>query len=176
LGGPIEAELFGDNAAQLDVRVEMGQATINPDVRSLEVEGRLFPVSAVSVGNPHAVYISPDARLEDLLRWGPHIETHPAFPNRTNVQFVRVLSRSEIQVFVWERGAGHTQSSGSSACAAVFACFDRGLVDTAVTVQLEGGALQIEVRPPNQIIMSGPVEETCVLRLAENLRRRLLAQ
>jgi diaminopimelate epimerase len=120
------------------------------------------------------VVIADALSLPDLLRLGPLIERHPAFPNRTNVQFAHVLSRSAVRALVWERGAGHTLASGSSSCAVAAACFDRGLVDGQVTVQLEGGDLAIEVDRDLNLIMTGPVEEIYAGTFSDDFRSRLL--
>jgi diaminopimelate epimerase len=138
------------------------------------VEGETFSVVSLSVGNPHCVILVEDLSQVDLLRLGPMIENHPQFPNRTNVQFVQVLSRNEVQVLIWERGAGHTLASGSSSCAVAAACFDKDLVDDGVTVRMEGGDLTIELDESLNLVMTGPVEEICTGTLSEDLKRRLL--
>lgn len=174
-GGRVSVEVFGDQGRADRVRVEMGAATINKNLSTLDIDGQRIDITAISVGNPHAVVLVPDLEKVDLRGWGPRIETHPAFPNRTNVQFAEVVTRKEIRVLVWERGAGHTISSGSSACAAAYACYFHGLVDDVLTVHLEGGDLKIEIRSGNQLVMTGPVEEIGRIRLSDQFKQHLLS-
>ena len=120
--------------------------------------------TAVSVGNPHAVFFIENAEAVDIEKWGPKAETHPIFANRANIEFVQVLSRREIRMRVWERGVGITMACGSGACAAVSASVLRGLTENQVTVQLDGGALEIDWRDGDavsggQIVMTGPVSQ-----------------
>lgn len=122
------------------------------------------PATAVSVGNPHAVFFIENAEAVDIEKWGPKAETHPIFANRANIEFVQVLSRREIRMRVWERGVGITMACGSGACAAVSASVLRGLTENQVTVQLDGGALEIDWRDGDavsggQIVMTGPVSQ-----------------
>lgn len=174
LGGKVRAQLFSSGGSVSAVRVEMGRASIDPGLTRLEVDGETLEVVSVNVGNPHCVSITPDLESVDFFRLGPLIENHPAFPNRTNVQFAQVLSREAVKALIWERGAGHTLASGSSSCAVAAACYSRGLVDGKVTVVMEGGELAIELDPELNIVMTGPVEEVCTGRLSADLRRRLL--
>jgi diaminopimelate epimerase len=98
-----------------------------------------------------------EARCRTL---GPEIESHPAFPNRTNVQFARVGSRSQVDILIWERGAGYTLASGSSSSAVACAAVRNGLCDHGlVTVRMPGGTLEVDVRPDWSIRLKGPVEE-----------------
>lgn len=112
---------------------------------------------AVDVGNPHAVVFGAGASADVVARWGPAIERDPRFPLRTNVQFVDVVARDRIRVGVWERGAGATPSSGSSACAAVAACHRADLVDPAVAVDMPGGTLRVVVETDGRLVLDGPV-------------------
>jgi diaminopimelate epimerase len=164
LGGVVNVQLLDEG-----VRVEMGRATIDRRLTRLDVAGE---VTSLSVGNPHCVVIVPELK-PDLLKLGPVIENHPAFPNRTNVQFAQVLDRANVRALIWERGAGHTLASGSSSCAVATACYDKGLVDGRVTVQMEGGNLTIEIDRELNLVMTGPVEEICTGRFSADLRRRL---
>ncbi|MBI1817039.1 MAG: diaminopimelate epimerase [Deltaproteobacteria bacterium] len=173
LGGIVQVQLLLEDGRVTAVRVEMGLAVIDRALTQLTVDGQTFRVVALSVGNPHCVIIVDDLARVDLLRLGPLIERHAAFPNRTNVQFAQVLSRAEIRAVIWERGAGHTLASGSSSCAIAAACRDRGLVDDRVSVHMEGGDLVIDVDAKLNLVMTGPVEELCSGTLSEDLRRRL---
>ena len=173
-GGTVSARLLLMHRRVTAVRVDMGRAVINRSLTALTVDGATLQVVSLSVGNPHCVVIADALSLPDLLRLGPLIEHQPAFPNRTNVQFAHVLSRSAVRALVWERGAGHTLASGSSSCAVAAACFDRGLVDGQVTVQLEGGDLAIEVDRDLNLTMTGPVEEIYTETFSAAIRSQLL--
>jgi diaminopimelate epimerase len=164
LGGVVKVQLLPDG-----IRVEMGRAVIDRALTKLDVVGE---VTSLSVGNPHCVVIVP-ALSPELLKLGPVIENHPAFPNRTNVQFAQVLDRANVRALIWERGAGHTLASGSSSCAVATACYDKGFVDGKVTVRMEGGDLTIEVSPQLDLVMTGPVEEICTGNFSADLNRRL---
>ncbi len=174
LGGVVSAKLILDGTHCGAVRVEMGRAVIDRALTKLEVGGRTLNVTSLSVGNPHCVMMVDDLSKADLLKLGPLIENHPAFPNRTNVQFARVLSRHDVRALIWERGAGHTLASGSSSCAIATACFDKKLADSPVTVHMEGGDLTIEISRDLDLVMTGPVEEVHRGIFSEEFRRRLL--
>jgi diaminopimelate epimerase len=126
---------------------------------TLVVLGTTLEYSAASVGNPHCVLIRDDISLSEVLRLGPAIETHKQFPNRTNVQFVRVLDRRNLKIEIWERGAGYTLASGSSSCAAAAVTYRLGLTDPAVTVHMPGGDLAISIDQEWRVHMVGPVVE-----------------
>ena len=113
---------------------------------------------AVDVGNPHVVFFVADAAAVDLARLGPLIETDPLFPDRVNVGVAEIVSRGEIALRVWERGAGLTQACGTGACAAAVAAARRRLTERTVRVRLPGGALSIEWRKDDHIMMTGPAE------------------
>lgn len=173
LGGVVRAKLILRRGRCVAVRVDMGRAVIDRKLTKLKVAGRVLNVTSLSVGNPHCVTIVGDLKTVDLMKFGPLIENHSAFPNRTNVQFAQVLGRGDVRALIWERGAGHTLASGSSSCAVAVACFDRGLVDGKVTVHMEGGELTIELSASLDLVMTGPVEEVCTGRLSAELRGRL---
>jgi len=124
----------------------------------VEVAGERLRFTGVTVGNPHCVVHVDDLSPELALRLGPLLETHELFPNRTNVQFVRVLDRRRVAIEIWERGAGYTLASGSSGCAAAAASVRLGLCDAGdVTVLMPGGRLQIGVGEGYVLTMLGPV-------------------
>ena len=114
-------------------------------------------LNPVSVGNPHAVIRLHDPTRDDLLRLGPFVETHSRFPDRTNVQLVRVDGRHDLTVLVWERGAGETTASGSSSVAAAAVAVERGWCDRTVTVHLPGGDLHVEIAA-GRASLTGPAE------------------
>jgi diaminopimelate epimerase len=115
--------------------------------------------SAVSMGNPHAIFWVEDAASYDLSRLGPILETDPVFPERANISLAQILARDRILLHVWERGAGLTRACGSAACATVVAAARKGLTERAVTVTLPGGDLSIAWRETDgHVLMTGPVE------------------
>lgn len=123
------------------------------DTLSLPVEGR---PAACSMGNPHCVFFVDDVAAVPLAARGPSVEHDPLFPERTNVQFVQVLSRDRARVRVWERGAGETLASGSSSCAVLVNAVRRGLMDRRATIVLDGGELQMAWREDDHVMMAGP--------------------
>lgn len=125
------------------VEQELGDIEVGA-VETLDVSGELVEVTPVSVGNPHAVVRVPHDR-DDLLRLGPALERHARFPERTNVQLVEVEDSHTLRVSVWERGAGETSASGSSAVAAAAAAIAHGWCESPVTVRLPGGDLLVEL-------------------------------
>lgn len=154
--------------------VEMGVATFAPR-ESLVVAGREVAVTVLSVGNPHCVVVVPDLGAVDLARLGPAIERHPAFPERTNVQFAQPIDAGRARALVWERGAGETQASGSSACAVAAACHRRGLVGQRVAVAMPGGELSVRIGDDGRLWLHGPVEEVCRGTFGDDLIARLRA-
>ncbi len=124
---------------------------------ALNVDGDSHLVAAVSMGNPHCVLFVEDAEDAPVERLGRRIETHPMFPNRTNVEFVTVTDRAHLRMRVWERGAGITQACGTGACAVAVAAHRRELTDAKVEVELDGGVLAIEIREGDgHVVMTGP--------------------
>jgi diaminopimelate epimerase len=113
-------------------------------------------ITALNLGNPHCVIFPGEVSPANACRLGPKIERHPEFPERVNVLLVEVIDKKRIRIEIWERGAGYTPASGSSAAAAA-ACRRLGLVDDKVMVQMPGGTLGIEFAPEGHILMSGPV-------------------
>ncbi len=124
---------------------------------SMIVGGRTFTFSAASIGNPHCVLPLPEISEALAREFGPLIEREPRFPNRTNVQFLRVIDRGNIQIEIWERGAGYTLASGSSSSAAAAVAHRLGLCDREITVHMPGGTLAIKIGEGFQIDMTGPV-------------------
>lgn len=110
----------------------------------------------VSVGNPHCVVFGQPVTRERVLELGPNLEHNAMFPERTNVQLCEVIDRARVRAEIWERGAGYTLASGTSASAVAAACMRRGLIDDTVTVQMPGGDLAIRKNPNGDLIQSGP--------------------
>jgi diaminopimelate epimerase len=147
-----------------DVEQEMGAVEVGVP-ETIDVEGEEVELTPVSVGNPHAVIRRLPERTE-LLRLGPLVEHHARFPERTNVQLVRVDGGHDLTVGVWERGAGETLSSGTSAVAASAAAVANGWCESPVTVHLAGGDLRVELEN-GHARLTGPAEEICTVELAE---------
>ena len=112
----------------------------------------------VSVGNPHCVVFGQPVTRERCLELGPHLEVHPAFPERTNVQLCAPLDRAHVHAQIWERGAGYTLASGTSASAVAAACMRRDLVDDRVTVVMPGGELAVRREAGGNLVQSGPAQ------------------
>ncbi|MCS7192910.1 MAG: diaminopimelate epimerase [Armatimonadetes bacterium] len=126
----------------------------------LNVEGSLnFTISAVSMGNPHCVIFERNVDSLPVEEIGPKIEHHSAFPQRTNVEFVEVISRNELKVRVWERGAGLTLACGTGACASLAVSFKTGRTERKAKVHLPGGTLTVEWYDDDRIYMTGPATE-----------------
>ena len=168
LAGTVQCQVLAGGAA---VRVQLGRARFESSAipvagaaravvnEPLRVAGRLLHITAVSVGNPHCVV--PLARISAALvqRLGPLLEHHALFPQRTNVQLVRVLAAHQIQIEIWERGAGYTLASGSSSCAAAAACVRLGLCRSPLQVRMPGGLLQVQVAPDYSVTLEGPAQK-----------------
>ncbi len=144
-----------------DGTVAMGVGEVEVgETETIELGEEQIELTPVSVGNPHAV-VRLDASRDDLLRVGPLIERHERFPERTNVQLVRVDGPNDLSVLVWERGAGETSASGSSAVAAAAAAVANGWCESPVTVRMPGGNLHVELDDEARITLVGPAEEIC---------------
>jgi diaminopimelate epimerase len=139
-----------------EIPVNLSGRVIN---RPIRVDGKEFRVTCLSMGNPHCVIFVDDPAAYPVEKLGPMIERHNLFPRRTNVEFVKVHSDGEIEMRVWERGAGETLACGSGACAAAVASILNGFTDRKVEVRLRGGILQIEWnRETGHVLMTGPAE------------------
>ncbi len=152
------------------VTVDMGVPRLSPEdvpfesdrldvVQPLQVNDRTFDITAVSMGNPHAVQVVVDVDAFPVAKYGPLIEAHERFPRRVNAGFMEVVDRRTIRLRVYERGAGETLACGTGACAAVVAGILRGLLDSPVRVDTRGGVLSIAWAGPNRpVLMTGPAE------------------
>ena len=127
-----------------------------PDRVRLDTPAGIVDAMLVSVGNPHCVVFGEPATKERCLELGPHLERHAAFPERTNVQLFDVLDRGRVRVEIWERGAGYTLASGTSASAVAAACMRAGLVDDQVTIVMPGGDLSVRREGDGHLVQSGP--------------------
>jgi diaminopimelate epimerase len=188
-GGIVKIELHLDRYGDAtDVTVEMGAATFRPQAlpctlqveelidQAITVAGKVCTFTGVSVGNPHCVLFKSKGERwtrEELLVLGPELERHPIFPKRVNVQLAVPTGPREIFILIWERGAGETQASGSSSCAAASAAVRLGLVKGPVAVKMPGGTLRIEVDPDFHLTMQGPVAEVARGTLSPSFIRTL---
>jgi len=165
-GGPVKAKIDRDGKI---ITVEMGQVSFDSRKipvsgparevinETIEVKGQILEYSAATIGNPHCVVLRSEVSADEARQWGPLIETDPRFPNRTNVQFMQILDRSNISIEIWERGAGYTLASGSSSSAAAAVAHRLELCDQEITVHMPGGRIEIEVGPDFAISMTGGV-------------------
>ena len=170
-GGNSAVEVHAD----LTVTVQMGLPRFRADLAEIEIDDQRLAVTALSIGNPHCVIFRDRLDITELYRLGPLVERHAAFPERTNVQFVHSLDNVSLELLIWERGAGETQASGSSACAAVAAAHRAGLVGPDVTAHMPGGDLTVRIDADGQVHQHGPVEDVMTVTLAPALIRRLQA-
>ncbi|OGV66253.1 MAG: diaminopimelate epimerase [Lentisphaerae bacterium RIFOXYB12_FULL_65_16] len=167
--GILELVLTVGGDRVMTVRVDMGEPILDGPAIPVAVarqpvlnepivlaSGRRCAFTAVSMGNPHAVIVVDRITDEMVLGDGREIETHALFPKRVNVEFVEVLSRCEVRMRVWERGAGETQACGTGASAVGVACALNGLTDRDLTVHLLGGDLNISWADNNHVYMDGP--------------------
>jgi diaminopimelate epimerase len=125
---------------------------------SLQVGEKTFQITSLSMGNPHCTVFVEGFDQIDIEATGKTLESHPAFPNRTNVEFVRIIDRSNIEARFYERGAGITLSSGSSSCASVVASILNGFTDRRVHVHTLAGILVVDWQDDGSVLLTGPAE------------------
>ena len=142
-----------------EIAMELGPVEVSAPER-IVVAGVEIELTPVSVGNPHAV-VRRDSDRDDLLRLGPLLERHERFPDRTNVQLIRIDGTHDVSALVWERGAGETSASGSSAVAAAAAAIANGWCESPVTVHMLGGDLGVELDDSGRATLTGPAEPIC---------------
>ena len=169
-GGVVSCEISADGNR---VKVEMGEVRFDSASipvkgaarevlnEEFEFDGHVLTYCAATVGNPHCVVFSDTPTSEQARRYGPLIEADPRFPNRTNVQFMKVLDRNNIRIEIWERGAGYTLASGSSSTAAAAVAHRLDLCDADITVHMPGGDLWIRFQKGFFATMTGPVTKVC---------------
>ena len=188
-GGLVTIDLHLDRRGDASaVTVDMGRATFAPGAlpctlpvgeliqQSIDAAGRSLKFTGVSVGNPHCVVFKHPGESwsrEELLALGPALEHHTIFPKRTNVQLAVPTGPREVTILIWERGAGETQASGSSSCAAASAAVRLGLVASPVAVKMPGGTLTIDVGSDFNLTMKGPVAEVARGTLSPSFVRSL---
>jgi diaminopimelate epimerase len=124
----------------------------------LGLGGDIVEVTCLSMGNPQCIIFVSDLAAVNLAEIGPLLEHHPVFPDRANVEFVRVISRDEIEIRIWERGAGHTLSSGTGSCASAVAAAVNNLTERHVRVHTEGGILQVDWQSDDHVVLTAAAE------------------
>lgn len=171
-GGIVNAKIIetSNKKAKL-ISVDMGKAVFNSKEiptnfitkevmgEKLQVDDREYEINCVSMGNPHCVILKEELKIDEIKRYGKIIENHCQFPNRTNVQFAKVISRSEADILIWERGAGFTLASGSSSCAVASVLRKKNLIDNKVKIKMLGGELIIEIDENWNVKMTGEVRQ-----------------
>lgn len=187
-GERVEMEILGrESAGSVNVAVEMGRARFGVEAvgggHFPLAEGRFLPdesgemldIQPVSVGNPHCVTFRDTLSQEDLVRLGPFLTAHPAFPKGINVQLARVAGKGAVEILIWERGVGRTASSGTSACAVAAACVERGLLSPGkIRVGMEGGDFFVTVSPESEVRLEGPVRPVMEGELTPEFQKTLL--
>ena len=177
-GGVVACEVSDDGRS---VKVEMGKVHFDSMIipvsgpprevlnETIVIDGRKLTFCAATIGNPHCIVLSQRPSPAETRRYGPQIENDPRFPKRTNVQFMRVLDRANIQIEIWERGAGYTLASGSSSTAAAAVAQRLGLCDSQITVHMPGGQIAIQFDENLRATMTGPVSKICDGSIAGDL-------
>lgn len=168
LAGTIVPELIFSPDKEVSIRVDMGEPRLERSLipmkgapgrvvdEAVQVDGNTYKVTCVSMGNPHCITFVSNVDDVPLADIGPKLEANPLFPRKTNVEFIHVLNKDEVNMRVWERGAGETLACGTGACATAVACVLNGLTNRAITVHLAGGDLYIEWAEDNHVYMTGP--------------------
>ena len=165
-GGKVTAQVHKGGR---NITVDMGRVSFDSHLvpvkgpprevinETMVVDGQELRFCAATIGNPHCVILRDEVTAGEAQKWGPLIEKDPRFPNRTNVQFMKILDRANIQIEIWERGAGYTLASGSSSGAAAAVAYRLRLCDPQIAVHMPGGKIDITVSSDFSISMSGPV-------------------
>lgn len=187
LGGLVTTEVSGEtNGKASRIKVDMGKAIFSsreipvicdePECidHPLNIIDEAYLINCVSVGNPHCVILRDKLIKAEIMKHGADIENHPMFPNRINVQFARINARDEVEILIWERGAGYTLASGSSSCAVAAVMVKKGLTDRKLKVKMPGGVLQLEIDEQWNIRMEGEVKEIATGYLSNELIAEML--
>ena len=171
-GGLVRSEIMEERKGKaFMIKVDMGTAIFDARKVPVNIEkpecideplplhDQTFRINCVSVGNPHCVILVDELNEAEVKTYGSDIENHPLFPKRINVQFAKVISPTEVEIMIWERGAGWTLASGSSSCAVAATVLKRGLTESDLTISMPGGKLHIEIDDNWEIRMTGEVRE-----------------
>ena len=174
LSGIKTLNLYVKDGKVQSVKVDMGKAILKKEdipviyegkdtivIEPVEIDGREYKITCVSMGNPHCITFVDDVKAIDIEQTGPKFESHKMFPDRVNTEFIHVVDRTHIDMRVWERGSGETFACGTGACASVVACVLNGLTERKVTVHLLGGDLDIEYMEDGTVYMTGPATVVC---------------
>lgn len=176
--GPVQVEFLDEDASHM--KVDMGYAAFGADsIHAVGFEGDMtnesvffcdnfYNITCVSMGNPNCVVMMEEISKNKALHLGPYVENSKYFPNRINMQLCHVVDRENIQIEIYERGAGYTYASGTGACAAASAAHKLGLVGNRVQVHMQGGDLLVEFAEDDRVFMTGPVVYIGSITLAEN--------
>jgi diaminopimelate epimerase len=182
-GGIVEAYIKDDEANL--IKINMGKMTFTSTeipVRSnkrevvneeLQINRIKYKVTCLSVGNPHCVIPMDEVTEQKAKELGPKVENHDMFPNRINMQLLKIIDRANIDIRIWERGAGYTLASGSSSCAAAGAAYKLGMVDNKINVKMPGGTLFVEIYDNNEAYLTGEVEGIFEGRFHTDLEQKI---
>ena len=176
LGGVVTCEVSADASV---ISVEMGQVSFHSDTVPVKVSGEARGVLdepievasnslryyAATIGNPHCVIPTDELSEQSARELGPLLENHALFPNRTNVQFLKILDRNRIRIEIWERGAGYTLASGSSSSAAGAVARKMGACDSEITVEMPGGEIGLVIDDEYNVHMTGPATRVATMSL-----------
>ena len=186
-GGIVTAEMIEiSNGKAKRISIEMGKAVFQSKEiptrftesevigKKLQIEDQEFEINCVSMGNPHCVILKNELHIDEIKQYGSLIENNEFFPNRINVQFAKVLSRSEVEILIWERGAGFTLASGSSSCAVASVLRKKGMIDDNVTIKMLGGELAIEIDDHWNVKMTGEAKQIAEGTLSDEFMEDLM--
>ena len=176
LGGIVTCEVSSDSSS---ISVEMGQVSFHSEIvpvsvkgsprevlnEEITIDGETFNYYAATIGNPHCVIPRNEISEGLALELGAKVENHPLFPNRTNVQFLKVLDRNRIRIEIWERGAGYTLASGSSSSAAGAVARKMGACDQNITVEMPGGEIGLVIDEEFNVKMTGPATRVATMNI-----------
>jgi diaminopimelate epimerase len=184
VGGEVAVEII--DLREGLIKVDMGTVTFQSDLipvagegreviqEPFQINGELLLLTCLSIGNPHCVVSLEDISKEKVLKLGPIIEENPLFPNRTNVQLMKVIDSRNICIEIWERGAGYTMASGSSSCASASAAYRLGLVEREVKVHMPGGAIDIDIKHNGHVYMTGTSTAVAQGEFSEEFKNKLI--
>ncbi len=186
-GGIVHAHVVEEHYGKARVvSIDMGKAIFNSSLipvknnnieclrEKLLLDDKTFEINCVSVGNPHCIILTDELDEAEIMEYGTIIENHVMFPNRINVQFVKVIDRKNAAILIWERGAGYTLASGSSSCAVASMLKKLGLVDNDVSIKMPGGELCILLDDDYNIRMTGEVREIARGHLSKELTEEFI--
>ena len=176
LGGLVNCQVLQEGKS---ISVEMGKISFHSEIipvngaprevleETIELRDKSYTFYAATIGNPHVVLPLDEISSDLAQELGPLLENHALFPNRTNVQFLKILDRNNIQIEIWERGAGYTLASGSSSCAAASVAYKMGRVEPKLTVHMPGGKLAVEIGDDFSLRMVGPATRVAAVMFDE---------